>query len=165
MLQTMTKKDEIKLVGLSVRTSYKQEVNKMTGLIFPCIQKYFHQKLFEKIPHRKKPGTTFCAYTDYESDYTGAYTYFIGEEVSHIEKNPPEGFAILIIPPQHYAKFTTSPAPMPEVIIDAWQSIWKMSPKQLGGKRPYITDFEVYDERAADHQRIVLDVYVGIQPT
>lgn len=68
-------KPEIKLVGICVRTSYKQELEKMKGNIFPCVQRYFHGALFEKIPNRVKPGTTFCVYTDYESDYMGDYTY------------------------------------------------------------------------------------------
>lgn len=155
---------EIKLVGICVRTSYGQELDKMKGNIFPCVQKYFHRALSEKIPNRKKPGTTFCAYTDYETDYTGAYTYFIGEEVSSLELPLPEGFQKLVIPSQQYVKFTTTPAPMPDVIVNAWKEIWDMPSRELGGKRCYKTDFEIYDERAADHQNIVLDVYIGVEP-
>ncbi|MCE5294553.1 MAG: GyrI-like domain-containing protein [Chlamydiales bacterium] len=155
---------EITLVGIWVRTSNKQEIDKIQGKIFPCIQKYFHQGLAEKISNRKRPGTTFCAYTDYESDHNGEYTYFIGEEVSSFTDLLPEGFRQLVIPAQHYAKFTTNPAPMPDVIVNAWHEVWKMSSEQLGGPRSYLTDFEVYDERAADHQNIVLDLYIGITP-
>ncbi len=53
---------------------------------------------------------------------------------------------------------------MPDVIVNAWKKIWEMSPKDLGGKRSYQTDFEIYDERAADHQNIVLDLYISINP-
>lgn len=154
---------EITLVGICVRTSYEQELDKMKGNIFPCVQRYFHKGLSEQIPNRKKPGTTFCAYADYETDYRGSYTYFIGEEVIPSSDSLPKGFQKLVIPSQQYAKFTTDPAPMPDVIVNAWMEIWKMSPKDLGSKRCYQTDFEIYDERAADHQNIVLDVYVGIQ--
>lgn len=93
-------KPEIKLIGICVRTNNEQESDKMKEKIFPCIQKYFHGALFEKIPNRKKPGTTFCAYTDYESDYTGDYTYFVGEEVSSFDRPLPEGFQKLVIPSQ-----------------------------------------------------------------
>jgi hypothetical protein len=44
---------EIKLVGICVRTSNEQELDKMKGNIFPCLQKYFHQGLAEKISNRK----------------------------------------------------------------------------------------------------------------
>lgn len=164
MQQILVEKPEIKLVGLSVRTSYSGELDKMKGLIFPCVQRYFHQALFEKIPHRKRPGTTFCAYTGYDSDHTGGYTYFIGEEVESFDDLLSEDFHRLTIPSQKYAKFTTKPAAMPDVIVNAWEEIWKMPPAKLGGSRCYDTDFEIYDERAADHNHIILDVYVGIQP-
>lgn len=53
---------------------------------------------------------------------------------------------------------------MPDVIVNAWKEIWKMPSKQLGGHRSYKTDFEIYDERASDHQNIILDLYIGIEP-
>ena len=163
MQQIATERQEIKLVGICVRTSYQQELDKMQGKIFPCVMRYFHEALFEKIPNRTNPGTTFCAYTDYESDYMGAYTYFIGEEVTSVDGPLSEGFHALTIPRQNYVKFTTEPAPMPDVIVNAWKTIWDMSPKDFGGHRSYQTDFEVYDERAADHQNIILDLYIGIK--
>jgi len=163
MQKTKIKKSEIKLVGISVRTSYNQELDKMKGNIFPCVKKYFHEIPIEKIPNRKRPGTTFCVYTQYESDYKGAYTYFIGEEVTSFDSSLSEGFQKLIIPKQQYVKFTTGPAPMPDVVVNAWKEIWNTSSEDLGGKRSYNTDFEIYDERAADHQNIILDIYIGIK--
>lgn len=163
MQKKLLKIPEIKLVGICVRTSNEQELDKMKGNIFPCVQKYFHQGLAEKISNRKRPGTTFCAYTGYETDHNGEYIYFIGEEVSSFNDLLLEGFQHLVIPKQTYAKFTTKPASMPDVIVNAWKEIWEMSPKQLGGHRSYKTDFEIYDERAVDHQNIVLDLYIGIE--
>ncbi|MCH9630434.1 MAG: hypothetical protein S4CHLAM37_04340 [Chlamydiia bacterium] len=155
---------EIKLAGIAVRTSYQQEFDKMNGKIFPCVKKYYHESIFERIKNRKKPGTTFCVYTDYESDYKGAYTYFIGEEVLTFDHDlKEEGLQKLVIPKQKYAKFTNGPAAMPDVIVKAWEEIWEMSPSELGGSRHYHTDFEIYDERAVDHENIVLDVFVGVQ--
>ncbi len=154
--------DEIMLAGIKIRTGYQEELSWETGRIFPCVREYFHSKLFDKILHRKKPGTTFCVYTEYESDHRGQYTYFIGEEV--VSDDPQaDDITTLIIPSQNYAKFTTMPAPMPAVVADAWQMIWQMSPQSLGGQRHYHTDFEIYDERANDHQNIVLDLYIGLK--
>lgn len=153
----------IKLVGIQVRTSNQAEADWQNGKIFPCVQKYFHKNLAEKIPNRKTPGTTYCVYTDYESDYTGPYTYFIGEAVNDFNQIP-EGHELSthIIPVQNYTKFTAGPGSMPGVLGNAWQQIWQMSDKDLEGKRLYKSDFEVYDERAADHQNIVLDIYIGV---
>ena len=106
--------------------------------------------------------SSFCIYTNYESDFNGEYTYFIGEEVTSIEKIG-DGFETLSIPVQNYAKFTNQPAPMPAACIDMWQNIWKMSASDLGGERAYIADFEVYDERSHDHNNVTLDIYIGIR--
>lgn len=164
MTPIFVERPAMRLVGISVRTTNEIERDKMKGRIFPCVQRYFHEALWEKISNRTKPGTTFCAYTDYESDCTGAYTYFIGEEVTSITSPLPEDLQTLTIPPQRYAKFTTAPAPMPDVVMEAWKKVWAMSPGELGGDRAYNTDFEIYDERASDHQRIVLDLYIGLKP-
>ena len=161
MQKMLLKRDEIHLLGIKVRTNNQAEVDPHQGKIFGCVQKYFHENLAEKIPNRKCPGTTFCAYTNYESDYTGEYTYFIGEEVSSIDEIP-EGFETLTVPAQTYAKFTNGPGSMPEVLRKPWEQIWKMSKEEIGGTRAYHTDFEIYDERASDHSNIILDIFIGI---
>jgi len=162
MKKVATHQTEKKIVGIAVRTNNRSEINPIEGKIFPCIQKYFHGNLAAQIPHRIHPGTTYCIYTDYESDHHGDYTYMIGEEVSSFD-HLPAGFETIVIPAKKYVKFTNGPAPMPEVVRSPWMQIWQMTPDQLGGKRAYLADFEVYDERAADHQRIVLDIYIGVE--
>jgi predicted transcriptional regulator YdeE len=161
MKKTKIQLPEIKLVGMTVRTNNQNEFSG-AGKIAACVQQYFQQKLFEKIPHRKNPGITFCAYTHYESDHTRDYTFFIGEEIA-MDHQAPEGFIPLTIPQQIYAKFTTEPGPMPAVVVDAWQKIWQMSPQDFGSARRYHTDFEFYDQRASDPQNAIADVYIGIQ--
>lgn len=162
MQKTVTELPEIKLLGISCRTNNTAEMNISSAKIAPTIQKYFQQALGEEIPNRKNPGTTYCVYTDYESDFTGDYTYFIGEEVK-VGGDSMEGFSSIIIPAQNYAKFTSKPGIMPEVCIDMWQNIWKMKSGELGGKRAYLADFEVYDKRALDPSKTVLDIYVGVK--
>ncbi len=165
MINTHVALPEMVLIGMSVRTSYEHEMNWKQGRIFQCVQEYFHSNATERIPFKKRPGTTICAYTDYESDYRGAYTYFIGEEVTSAPEPIIPGLSRLTVPSQRYAKFTTSPAPMPDVIINSWKEIWEMSPDRMGGNRRYHTDFEVYDERAVDHSNIVLDILIGLLPS
>jgi len=164
MQKTIIKSPQKILVGIAVRTNNKNEADWQSeaAKIFPCIKRYFHEQLFSRIEHRVNPGTTLCAYAEYDSDHTGDYTYLIGEEVSSANA---AGFRILTVPAQHYAKFTTAPGNMPEVVRDAWFAIWKMSEADLGGKRSYGVDYEVYDERAAaaDHKGLVIDVLIGIE--
>jgi predicted transcriptional regulator YdeE len=162
MQKTVTELPEIKLIGISCRTNNTSEMNISTAQIAPTMQKYFQQALGEEIPNRKNPGTTYCVYTNYESDFTGDYTYFIGEEVNFLNPVSKE-FAAIIIPAQSYAKFTSQPGAMPGVCISMWQNIWKMESEELGGKRAYIADFEVYDNRALDLSKTVLDIYLGVK--
>jgi predicted transcriptional regulator YdeE len=162
MQKTVTELPEIKLLGILCRTNNTAEMNISSAKIAPTIQKYFRQAVGEEIPNRKNPGTTYCVYTDYESDFTGDYTYFIGEEVKFVGDSM-EGFSSIIIPAQNYAKFTSKPGIMPEVCIDMWQNIWKMESEELKGKRAYLADFEVYDKRALDPSKTVLDIYLGVK--
>ena len=46
--------------------------------------------------------------------------------------------------------------------MNAWQKIWNMDENQLGGKRTYVTDFEVHDQRASDLNKVVVDIYIEI---
>lgn len=163
MQKTIINLPEIKLLGITTRTNNAHlfESDPSTNKIAATVQKYFHNGLAEKIKNRKNPGTTFCVYTNYESDVNGDYTYFIGEEVTSFDEVD-DAFEMLLIPAQSYAKFTNQPGTMPAVCIDMWQNIWKMNAVELGGERAYIADFEVYDERSVDHNNVILDIYIGI---
>jgi predicted transcriptional regulator YdeE len=154
--------EEIKLVGLSTRTSNALEMNPETAQIGRIMTEFFTSGVQEEIQMRKNPGTIFAIYTNYESDANGEYTYFLGQEVSNFD-NIPNNLETLTIPKQSYVKFTSEPGPMPNVCINMWQDIWKMTPVELGGKRAYIADFEIYDARSSDPMNTVLDIYIGIE--
>ncbi|MDF3054178.1 MAG: hypothetical protein K0Q74_85 [Gammaproteobacteria bacterium] len=164
MQKTIAQLPEIKLVGITSRTNNTAllfEDHPSDGKIAATMQQYFQQGLMNKMQHRKNPGTTFCVYTNYESDFKGDYTYFIGEEVDTFDEQD-EALERLLIPLQNYAKFTNRPGPMPDVCINMWQAIWQMDASDLGGERAYISDFEIYDARSADYNNAILDIYVGI---
>jgi len=150
MEQTKIQLPQIMLIGINVRTSNTSEMDESTAKIGSTVQRYFNNELSTKIPHRIKLNTTYCVYTDYESDFNGDYTYFIGEEVNSFD-DLPEGFVALTIPLQNYTKLTNGPGPMPDVCIDIWKKVWANS--ELDSRRNYI----------ADHRKVVLDIYIGIQ--
>jgi predicted transcriptional regulator YdeE len=161
--QTHVHMHDILLVGLFQRTTNQKEMNAETAIIGKTIQEYFSKNFSNTIKNRKNPGVTYCIYTEYESDFNGEYTYFIGEEVTDFANNmETDTVKNLMIPAQKYVKFTSSSGKMPAICIDLWQKIWAMDEKSLGGKRSYIADFEIYDERAKDPQNTVLDIYIGI---
>lgn len=153
---------EIKLVGIKTQTNNKNETDPSTAKIAPTIQTYFQTGVSEKITNRKNPWRTFCVYTNYESDFNGEYTYFVGEEVTSFD-NLPHGLETLSIHPQTYSKFTTESGSLPNIVLKAWQEIWHMKDHDLGGKRTYNADFEIYDNRAQDPTNSIIDIYIGIK--
>ncbi len=161
MEKTIVECPEIKLIGLSVRTSHQEEQDPATAKILPCLRRYFSENISEKIVDALDTDMTIFAYTDYESDHMGAYTYFIGEEVDSFQ-HVPEGLTTHTIPAQTYIQFTPDPGPMMRVAAQAWEAIGQLSEAELGGKRTYKTDFEVYDDETVDHTKAVVHLYVGI---
>lgn len=155
---------EIMLVGIKTRTNNGDisAENLSNEDINQTIQKYFSENISGQIQNRKNPNVTFAVYTNYESDYRGDYTYFIGQEVTSFEGQN-ENLEKLVIPAQNYIKFTNEPGPMPSVCTNMWKNIWSMNSEDLGGERAYIADFEIYDERSADYSNAVLDIYLGIK--
>ncbi len=161
MQQQLIQLLEIRLVGITRRTNNKAEMDPSTAQIGATIEQYFQQGVSDKIINRNKPGITYCAYTDYENDITGDYTYFIGEAVGSFQDQPEE-LSSITVPAGSYTKFTTGPGLMPKVCIDLWKKIWAMTSNDFGGKRNYRTDFELYDERAQDPSSTTLDICIGI---
>lgn len=162
MQETLKDLPLIKLMGISTRTNNEDEMNIETAKITSTIQQYYQAATSAEILHRKKPGTLYCVYTDYESDFTGDYTYFVGEEVTSFDGQP-ETFKQLTIEAQLYTIFTPQPGSMPKVVIDAWQSIWKMTPEDFGGKRAYVADFEVYDMLASTPDNMTVNIHIGLE--
>lgn len=162
MIKELISQPEFKLIGLTARTNNKNEKNPDTAKISQLMSQYWGKNLASQIPNRTNPGVTFSVYTDYEANEHGDYTYFLGEQVSSFE-NITSSMQRLIIPAAKYQKFTTTSGKMPEVVINAWQEIWKMSVNDFGGERAYSADFEVYDQRASDPANASLDIYIGIK--
>ena len=111
-----------KLVGISVRTNNANEMTADKAQIGKTIGNFYSESLTDQIGTKTNPGVIYSVYTNYDSDHTGDYTYFVGEEVDAFEAH--NTLEQLEIPAQKYAVFTAGPAPMPQVIIEAWQAIF-----------------------------------------
>lgn len=150
------------LEGVACRTCNEWEMNPPTAKIGQTVARYFEERVDQKIQNRKNPGKTYCAYTAYESDHTGMYTYFIGEEVSSKSEDP-QGLSLLQIPPQKYVVFTNGPGPMPQVCIEIWQHVWTITPKDFGSERSYVTDFELYQGPVLGKDLSIATLYIGVK--
>ena len=137
-------------------------MNPAAAKIGSLVSAYFSNGTADAIKYRVASGLTYAAYTDFESNEHGEYTYFIGEAVSSFDHQDMSRFKTLTIPAGAYQKFTTETGKMPNIVIQAWQTIWQMTPAEFEGSRSYLTDFEIYDQRALDPDHAVVDIYIGI---
>ena len=151
-----------KLVGISARTNNANEmVGK--GVIGSMIGRFYAEQLGGKITSPlTNAGVVFSLFTDFESDHTGEYTYFVGEEVNSFASESGD-FKQIEVPAQKYVVFTTRTGPMPEIEIEAWQEIWQMKDEDFGGERSYLVDYVIYDEKAANPTDAVVNIYLGIK--
>ena len=148
------------IAGLTTRTNNAHEMSGK-GKIGNVWQTFLEPSLVAKIPN--KVGVDLIAvYTDYETDHTGHYTYLLGLPISSAESLP-ASLTVKHITPGRYAVFSSSKGPITQVVPEIWQRIWSMSPEELGGKRAFQTDFEIYDQRAANPENAQIDVYVGLR--
>lgn len=100
----------------------------------------------------------YSIYTDYETDYTGEYTTFIGVKVENLDEIP-EGLEGKIIGGGVYEERTITGDPM-KSIPEAWSMIWQEDAKL---KRRYTSDFEVYGENSAPGPKAEVKIYLAVK--
>lgn len=148
----------IKLVGISARTSNGNELIPEKAQIGRTFGRYVMENIAQKIENRLCPGKIFLAYTDYENDYKGDYTFFIGEEVASFEN---QRFETLEIHNGMFQKFTTDTGKIPDVVVQEWLKIWQLLDVNSPGKRKYATDFEIH--HYTDLNQASVDIYVSLK--
>ena len=146
------------VIGITARTSNAQETGG-TGVIGARWGRFFQEGLLAKIPNRSDSNIV-AVYTDYESDARGDYTFLLGARVS-LTDDPP-GMEARTIPAGQYCVFTSELGELSKVVPDTWAKVWRATEETLGGRRSFVADFEIYDERASDPRNGQVDLYVGI---
>ena len=128
--------EQFQVVGISVRTT------NANGQAMKDIEalwtRFWGEEIQNQVPN-KISDDIYAIYTDYESNYTGAYTMIIGMAVSSLD-NIPAGYKGITIPKATYQKFV-SKGKMPEAIVKTWMDIWQ---KDDTLNRAYQTDFTVH---------------------
>ena len=162
MTQTRTvDHKEFTVIGISTRTNNAQEAAG-NGVIAKQWDKFYKEGILDKIPNKADPAI-YVVYADYASDRSGDYSYIIGAKVSQASAVP-SGMVAKTVSAGKYAAISSEQGSIPRIIVKAWQRIWSLEDQaQLGGKRAYKTDFEVYDQRARNPQDSRIDIYVGVK--
>lgn len=146
--------DTFYLIGITVRTTNSN--GKAAADISDLWNRFWEESIIDKIPN--KSGTDiYCAYTNFESDFTGAYTTLIGCKVSSLDIIP-EGMTGITISSSVYNHFVARGNILEGAIKNEWIKIWTSDLNRL-----YKTDFEVYSERAKNPLDAEVDIYVGIK--
>jgi predicted transcriptional regulator YdeE len=149
------------VAGSQVRTNNANEMSGH-GEIGKLWQLYFQENLASQIPNRAD-AASIVVYSDYSSDEKGDYTYLLGARVTSAD-HLPAGMTFKRIVPDPYAVLTTTQGPLVDVLQAEWKKIWTMHPAELGGKRAFLTDYEVYDARSANPQQAQVEIHIGLQP-
>jgi predicted transcriptional regulator YdeE len=152
--------DAFTVIGISARTSNAKEVTP-DGVIGKQWGRLFQEGLLAKIPN-KADQNIVAVYTDYASDHNGEYTYILGARATSDAKVP-AGMVATKIPAGKFAVFTSEKGPAPRVVPQLWMKINSLPQGEVGTRRRYRSDFEIYDERATDPENLQMDVYIGIE--
>lgn len=139
------------IVGIAMRTTNRdgQSQKDIAGLW----NRFMEQDLMARIPNRAS-NDIYCVYTEYESDFAGAYTTILGCKVTSLDTMP-DGFVGKEIPETTYKHYRATGV-IPDCVGKIWGEIWQSSID-----RKYIADFDVYGEKSHNPQNAEVDIFVS----
>lgn len=117
----------------------------------------FMSELMPSLPPSLEPGTLYAVYTDYERDFSGAYSMVLGVSVASATAVP-AGQRRVVLPAGPYVSFRAEGDPR-AVIWKTWQHINGEWPRKAD--RRYVADFERYDTPTSPGS-VRADVMVGM---
>jgi len=152
--------DAFDVIGIKCRTNNANEASGK-GCIGQQWERLVSEGVLRKIPSRAD-NNIFAVYTDYASDKDGDYTYILGAKVKP-GTTAPFGMVKTTVKAGRFALFTSEKGPVQQVVAANWKRIWEVPKSQPGGDRLYESDFELYDERAADPKNAEMDIFIRIR--
>lgn len=148
--------EEFKIIGISIRTTNKN--GQSAKDIETLWEKFWGEKIQEQIPNKLNEDI-YAVYTDYETDFDGAYTTIIGLPVSSLN-NVPKGFVGITIRKTKYQKFV-SKGKMPEAVVNTWMKIW--GNKELNQARAYKADFTIHGKKYYDGNNAEVTTFISVK--
>jgi len=152
--------DGFDVIGIKCRTNNANEASEK-GCIGQQWEHLMSEGLLRKIPSRAD-NNIVAVYTDYASDKDGDYTYILGAKVNP-GTTAPSGMVKTTVKAGRFAVFTSDKGLLRRVVPATWKRIWEVPKSQPGGDRFYQSDFELYDERAADPSNAEMDIFVRVR--
>ncbi len=151
-----TRMNSFKVIGIKVRTTNE---NMQAAKDIPALWEQFMTKnIREKIPNKEK-NDLYAIYTNYESDYRGAYDMIIGCKVYSLNEVPSE-MSALEIPATSYEEFIAEGKLNDNIVYNKWMEIW-----QSELNREYQADFEIYPENVIPSEDTKVPIYISVKNT
>jgi predicted transcriptional regulator YdeE len=149
-----TRMNSFQVIGIKVRTTNE---NMQAAKDIPALwEQFMTNNIFEKIPN-KQNNDVYAIYTNYESDYTGAYDMIIGCKVYNLSEVPSE-MSALEIPETSYQEFTAEGKLNDNIVYNKWMEIW-----QSELNREYKADFEIYPENVVPTEDTKVPIYISVR--
>lgn len=147
---------KFQIIGISTRTTNE---NGQSAIDIEALwEKFWNEELPNQIPN-KVNDEIYAIYTDYETDYTGAYTTIVGFPVSTLDTIP-EGMIGITIETTEYQKFVSN-GKMPEAVFNTWLEIW--ADQELNSKRAYLSDFTIHGEKYFDGDNAEVETFISVK--
>ena len=131
------------ITGIATRTTNKLESDPNTATISGLWARFFKEDIGGQVSNSTGSHTVYGVYTDYESDYNGAYTLVIGKE-SDSETTNAEALVAKRVPAGEYLKFERQ-GKLPDAVVETWKEIWAFFESTTEYRRVYTADFEEYN--------------------
>jgi predicted transcriptional regulator YdeE len=146
--------EKVNVIGISVRTTNE---NGQSSQDIPALwNRFMAEGIANKILD-KTDNSVYCIYTDYELDHTKPYTTILGCAVENLDAIP-DGMVGLIINSGDFSKHTAKGNLMEGLVFNEWVKIWN-----LDIPRAFVTDFEIYGEKAQNPENAEVDIFIGIE--
>jgi predicted transcriptional regulator YdeE len=142
-------------IGIAIKTS-NDDINKLSQDMQSLWNKFMSENIMALIPN-KISNEIYCAYTDYEGDYTKPYYALLGSKVKNID-HIPDSLTGKSFSGGKYIKKIAKGNILAGIVFDAWKDIWTMDTP-----RSYIADFEVYGDRAQNPENAEIEILVGVK--
>lgn len=143
------------IVGISTVTSNQdgqsaKDIGDLWG-------RFYDENVLQMIEERESDDI-YSIYTDYESDFRGAYTCILGVRVNVIVSIP-EGFVGRKIEGGKFIKIVARGL-MPGAVFSAWSRIWENDDVL---NRKYGNDFEVYGDEATFGDDGAVNIFLSVK--
>jgi predicted transcriptional regulator YdeE len=144
---------DFEIIGIAIRTTNQNgEAEKDIGALWKL---FYADDSLAKI-EGKINDDLYCVYTDYDTDYTGAFTTILGYRMIP-GTLPPSGYVRKIILKSTYQVFITQ-GPLPASVQKTWMNVWKTDII-----RRYTSDFDVYGSQSNNPDNAIVRTFVSIE--